>query len=80
MFNFDCLLNIYICRPVRLPSVATMIKRPKGSHSTSTPLEEPSKIIDVKEDMKPVVIPEQILQENQAANGVLCVPLEQLTL
>ena len=57
-----------------------MIKRPKGSHSTSTPLEEPPKIIDIKEDAKPVVIPEQISQENQAANGVLCVPLQQLTL
>ena len=70
----------YICRPVRLPSVATAIKRPKGSHNTSTPLEEPPEIIDIKEDAKPLVIPEQILQENQAAYGVLCVPLEQLTL
>ena len=70
----------YICRPIRLPSIAAMIKRPKGSHSTSTPMEEPPKITDVKEESKPVVIPKQISQENQAANGVLCVPLEQLTL
>ena len=70
----------YICRSVRLPSVAAAIKRPKRFHSTSTPLEEPPEIIDIKEDAKPVVIPEQILQENQADNGLLCVPLDQLTL
>ena len=55
------------------------IRKPKGSPTAGSPLEDKPEIIDDEVEAKPVVILEQISAENQVGEGTLCVQLEPLT-
>ena len=67
----------YICRPVKIASVQKAVEK-----VTSTPLEEnPVKIdIEHEEDVKPLILPEQVQTENKAGGGPCSVEMEPLKL
>ena len=68
----------YICRPVKIASVQKAVEK-----VTSTPLEENPVTIDIEheeEDVKPLILPEQVQTENKAGGGPCSIEMECLML